>query len=88
MIMQYSDSRTFKGLRHQIPTLSRTNSVFKDFPGSGKMTFSRSFKEFQGGPCSHPEETVTKSCSEYQLAEPTENIKPATWTCEEDLSTV
>ena len=46
MNMKYSDSRTFKGLLHQIPTLSRPYSVFKDFPGTGKKT--NFFKEFQG----------------------------------------
>jgi len=46
MIMKYSDSRTFKDLLHQIPKLSRTYSVFKDFPGPGKMTTF--FKDFQG----------------------------------------
>jgi len=48
--MKYSDSRTFKDLLHQIPKLSRPYSVFKDFPGPGKMTtfFSRTFKDFQG----------------------------------------
>jgi len=36
--MKYSDSRTFIGLLHQIPKLSRPYSIFKDFPGPGKMT--------------------------------------------------
>jgi len=34
--MEYSDSRTFKGLLQQIPKLSRPHSVFKDFPGQEK----------------------------------------------------
>jgi len=39
-------SRTFKDLLKQIPKLSRPYSVFKDFPGPGKLdTF---FKDFQG----------------------------------------
>jgi len=47
--MKYSDSRTFKDLLHQIPKLSRPYSLFKDFPGPGKMTtffqgLSRTFK--------------------------------------------
>jgi len=46
MIMKYSDSKTFKDLLHQIPKLSRPYSVFKDFPGPGKMTTF--FKDFQG----------------------------------------
>jgi len=49
MIMKYSDSRTFKDLLHQILKLSRPYSLFKDFPGPGKMTtffqgLSRNFK--------------------------------------------
>jgi len=52
--MKYSDSRTFKGLLHQIPTVSRAYSVFKDFSVPGKMT--NFLKEFQGlsRPCGHP----------------------------------
>jgi len=52
--MKYSDSRTFKDLLHQIPKFSRPYSVFKDFPGPGKMTTF--FKDFQGlsRPCGHP----------------------------------
>jgi len=46
MVMKYSDSRTFKGCLHQIPKLSRPYSVFKDFPGPGKM--SSCLKDFQG----------------------------------------
>jgi len=34
---------TFKDLLHQIPKLSRPYSIFKDFPGPGKME-----KKFQG----------------------------------------
>jgi len=49
MITTNSDSRTFKDLLHQIPKLSRPYSVFKDFPGPGKIDiFSRTFKDFQG----------------------------------------
>jgi len=48
-INDYCLSRTFKDLLHQIPKLSRTYSIFKDFPGPGKMSiFSRTFKDF---PC-------------------------------------
>jgi len=46
MIMKYSNSSTFKDLLHQIPKLSRTYSVFKDFPGPGKIDIF--FKDFQG----------------------------------------
>jgi len=47
----YLDSRTFKDLLHQIPKLSRTYSIFKDFLGPGKMSIF-----FQGlsRPCGHP----------------------------------
>jgi len=51
MIMKYSDSRTFKDLLHQIPKLSRPYSVFKDFPGPGKMT---TFFQGLSRPCGHP----------------------------------
>ena len=53
-VMKYSDSRTFKGLLNQIRKLSRPYSVFKDFPGPGKMTDF--LKEFQrlSRPCGHP----------------------------------
>ena len=45
-----STSRTFKDLLHQIPKLSRPYSIFKDFPGPGKIEkkISRTFKNFQG----------------------------------------
>jgi len=46
MIMKYSDSRNFKGLLHQIPKFSTPYSVFKDFPGPGKIT--NFFKDFHG----------------------------------------
>ena len=46
MIMKYSNSSTLKDLVHQIPKLPRTYSVFKDFPGPGKMAnFFRTFNE-------------------------------------------
>ena len=51
MIMKYSDSRTCKDLLHQIPKLSRPYSLFKDFPGPGKMT---TFFQGLSRPCGHP----------------------------------
>jgi len=43
-------SRTSRDLLHQIPKLSRPYSIFKDFPGPGKMKkkISWTFKNFQG----------------------------------------
>jgi len=50
-LIKYSDSRTFKDLLNQILKLSRPYSVFKDFPGPGKITYF-----FQGisRPRGHP----------------------------------
>jgi len=49
--MIYRKSRTFKDLLCQIPKLSRTYILFKDFPGLGKLE-----KNFQGlsRSCGHP----------------------------------
>jgi len=46
-ILKYWNSRTFKDLLHQIPKNSRPYSIFKDFPGPGKME-KKFFKDFQG----------------------------------------
>jgi len=60
MILKYWNSRTFKDLLHQIPKLSRPYSIFKDFPGPGKM--GKNFKDFQelSRPCGHPERKSNK----------------------------
>ena len=43
--LNYWISRTFNDISHQIPKLSRPYSVFKDFPGPGKMdAFSFDFQ--------------------------------------------
>ena len=43
--LNYWISRTFNDISHQIPKLSRPYSVFKDFPGPGKMdAFSFEFQ--------------------------------------------
>jgi len=46
MVMKYSNSRTFDDFLYRIPKLSRTYSVFNDFPGLGKMDIF--LKNFQG----------------------------------------
>jgi len=46
IIMNYCNSRTFMTPFYQIPKLSRPYSVFKDFPGPGKM--ENFVKDFQG----------------------------------------
>jgi len=44
--MKYWNSRSFNELLNQIPKLSRPDSVFKYFPGPGKI--DNFFKDFQG----------------------------------------
>ena len=58
-ILKYWNSRTFKDVLHQIPKLSRPYSIFKDFPGPGKMER----KKFQG--LSRTFKAVWPPCKEH-----------------------
>jgi len=66
-LIKYSDSRTFKDLLNQILKLSRPYSVFKDFPGPGKITyfFSRNFKA-AWPPCASQQHQIMNTANMWQ----------------------
>jgi len=64
--------KAFKDVLHQIPKLSRTYSIFKDFSGPGKMSIF--FKDFQelSRPCGHPGLNCEKLA--FQRLEPDQKL--------------
>jgi len=58
-VLEKSNSSTFKDLQTQIQGLSRTMSVFKDFPGLEHL--EKLFQDFQG-PARAPREDIRWDC--------------------------